>query len=182
MSTLLLCMAILSSSFWGSWHCAAMCSPTASLMTKKKSLWSYNLGRGLSYIFLGTLGGLIGSFFLDHQFYLIRIFSGVLFALILVFMGLNIIIKNKPFTLPRILGLRHFATLDRPGIYLGLLTAFLPCGWLYSYVLAAVATRSAVTGGLVMGIFWLGTLPALSAISLYMKRAIRLTPRHKHLA
>jgi sulfite exporter TauE/SafE len=179
--SLLISLAILSSSFLGSWHCAAMCSPTASLMTKKRSLWTYNLARGMSYTALGATGGFIGSFFLDHQFYIVRIISGILFATVLVIMGVQIVIYKKPFSLPRRLGLRKLVSNNSSGFYLGLLTAFLPCGWLYSYAFAAVATRSAAGGAIVMFLFWMGTLPVLSAVSVYMKRAIQTTPQAKHL-
>ncbi|MNL30529.1 hypothetical protein D3C87_1522690 [compost metagenome] len=50
-----------------------------------------------------------------------------------------------------------------------MMTAFLPCGWLYTYVMAAVATRSPWAGLLVMSLFWLGGLPALSALPTMLK-------------
>jgi hypothetical protein len=47
---------------------------------------------------------------------------------------------------------------------IGLVTTWLPCGWLYLFVLVAAATASPLTAVLVMTAFWLGTLPALTAL------------------
>jgi uncharacterized protein len=43
----------------------------------------------------------------------------------------------------------------------GLLTALLPCGWLYLFAMLAAATGDMVAGALVMLAFWLGSLPLL---------------------
>ena len=43
----------------------------------------------------------------------------------------------------------------------GLLTAFLPCGWLYLFALKAAGTGSPLQGALFMIAFWLGSVPAL---------------------
>lgn len=47
------------------------------------------------------------------------------------------------------------------GLVTGLLTAFLPCGWLYLFALVAAGTGSMLMGSLVMMAFWLGSVPAL---------------------
>lgn len=47
------------------------------------------------------------------------------------------------------------------GLVTGLLTAFLPCGWLYLFALVAAGTGSMLMGSLVMVAFWLGSVPAL---------------------
>ena len=174
-STLILSLAILSSSFWGSWHCAAMCSPIASLVARRGALWSYHLGRGCSYMLLGALGGWFGSFFLKHEFYNVRMASGVIFSIVLIFMGYQILQGKKALAALPLPWLHGFYTQQSSGFLLGLLSIFLPCGWLYSYAFAAVATQSAVGGAILMGLFWLGTLPALSAISLFMRKSIELS-------
>jgi sulfite exporter TauE/SafE len=46
----------------------------------------------------------------------------------------------------------------------GLLTVFLPCGWLYLFAIAAAGTGSPWWGAAVMGAFWLGTVPVLSLV------------------
>lgn len=73
--------------------------------------------------------------------------------------------------------------LNKPGWLIGLLTVFLPCGWLYTYVLAAVASKSAFAGALIMLLFFLGGLPALLAMPWMIKKTIeRSTLRQKKIA
>lgn len=170
----LLAFAIVSSSFFGSWHCAAMCSPIASLMARRNSLWSYHGGRLLSYSVLGLLAGFAGEFFLNSEFVFLRIIASLLLAVVLLTMGLKILVprffehnifrKVVAITQPL-----HRFSLSQSGFVVGLMTAFLPCGWLYTYVMAAVATRSPWAGFLVMSLFWLGGLPALSALPAMLK-------------
>lgn len=177
-SNLFLSFTILASSFWGSWHCVAMCSPVASLMAHKNSLRGYQLGRGFGYTLMGSASGWIGSLFLAHEIYNIRLYTGVLFALILFLMGLQAI-RQKKWTIPHGSWINRFYRPQTPGLVLGLLSVFLPCGWLYTYIFAAMATQSAYSGALVMSLFWLGGLPALSSISLFMKRSIQVAPGKK---
>ncbi|MFG0261247.1 MAG: sulfite exporter TauE/SafE family protein, partial [Novipirellula sp. JB048] len=56
----------------------------------------------------------------------------------------------------------------------GLITTWLPCGWLYLFVLVAAGTGGTWPAMLVMFAFWLGTLPALTAM---LVGARRLTPQ-----
>lgn len=177
-STLVLSLTILVSSFLGSWHCAAMCSPIASLMAHKRSLWSYHLGRGLSYILCGAFGGYIGSVFFTHELLRVRIYSGILFALILFFMGIHIF-RGKKLNLPHWRWIKFIYHPQTPGFIIGLLSVFLPCGWLYSYIFASIATQSVRGGILVMSLFWIGGLPALSSVSIIMQKSIQLAPSKK---
>jgi uncharacterized protein len=48
---------------------------------------------------------------------------------------------------------------------LGCVTALLPCGWLYGFVLAAAGTGSALRGALVLAAFWSGSVPVLVGVS-----------------
>lgn len=180
MTSVVLALGILSSSFIGSWHCAAMCGPIASLMSHKKQLLSYQLGRGISYLILGFLGGTLGQFFLNSDFVLLRYVSAGLFAFVLLIMGLRLlfpqmlkkILPNNPAhhvlqKLGRVNGVMQ------SGFLVGLLTALLPCGWLYTYVTASIATRNPLAGTLVMLLFWIGSLPALSVLPQMVKKTIQ---------
>jgi sulfite exporter TauE/SafE len=51
-------------------------------------------------------------------------------------------------------------------LVVGLVTALLPCGWLWVYVATAAGTGGAATGALVMAAFWLGTVPVLAGVGL----------------
>jgi hypothetical protein len=47
---------------------------------------------------------------------------------------------------------------------IGLLTALLPCGWLYAFALIAAGTGSAGWGAAIMVAFWAGTVPVLASV------------------
>lgn len=48
----------------------------------------------------------------------------------------------------------------------GLLTTWLPCGWLYLFILVAGGTGAVIPAVVVMTAFWVGSLPALTALVL----------------
>lgn len=54
--------------------------------------------------------------------------------------------------------------LSARGLVVGLLTALLPCGWLYLFALVAAGTGNAWVGSLVMASFWLGSVPVLVGV------------------
>lgn len=60
------------------------------------------------------------------------------------------------------------------GVAAGSLTTLLPCGWLYLFVLVAAGTGHPLPAVSVMVAFWLGTLPALTAL---VAGSFRLAPR-----
>lgn len=189
MTTGLLVLSILSSSFLGSWHCTAMCSPIASLMASRKSLWPYHLGRGTSYIALGMIAGWLGQFFLSSSFVWLRTVSAILLALTLFYSGLSLAKPDQFQKWKRASSWLHHIiyhlhgkssfSVTRSGYVVGLLTALLPCGWLYTYVTASIATQTAWGGALVMALFWFGGLPALSAVPWMMKSLIQAAPMQR---
>lgn len=56
------------------------------------------------------------------------------------------------------------------GFSLGLLLGFMPCGLLYGALAAAAATADPLAGGIGMGGFVLGTIPALGAVGYFGAR------------
>lgn len=184
-SSFWLALGVLSSSFFGSWHCAGMCGPIASLMAQRRDLVPYHLGRLIAYCSLGLLGGMLGQFFLNNNFVILRIISAVFFALILILMGFRSLF---PHFSTRYLPALHTHKLllivkriqkfhvGHSGFVVGLLTALLPCGWLYTYVTAAIATQSPWSGSLIMSLFWLGGLPALSVLPTMVRKSIQSAP------
>jgi sulfite exporter TauE/SafE len=55
----------------------------------------------------------------------------------------------------------------RPGtraVLLGMLSAALPCGWLWAFVMLAAGTGSPLGGAAVMIAFWLGTVPMMLGV------------------
>ncbi|WII73649.1 sulfite exporter TauE/SafE family protein [Bdellovibrio sp. 22V] len=178
-ATGLLVLGIISSSFFGSWHCAAMCGPIATLMKSRNHLLQYHLGRLSSYLLLGFLAGSLGEFFLNSDFVILRWISAGVLALLLCFYGIVMLAPrlqrtpawtHAPLALLRRLQAFH---VQRSGFIVGLFTAFLPCGWLYTYVAAAITTKSPWAGTLTLFLFWLGGLPALSAIPFMVRRTVQ---------
>ncbi|MBF0199215.1 MAG: sulfite exporter TauE/SafE family protein, partial [Planctomycetes bacterium] len=165
-------VALLSSS-----HCSDSCAPKTQNSLILQLI--YNMGRLCSYLLLGFIAGSMGALFdLGTAFAgmgrltallaggtLILVALGSLFSLFgfpvpkymknhRLYQGLNqIIVKVQKRAL-------SMAPVKR-SIGLGLASGFLPCGWLYAFVLAAAGTGSALTGALLMSAFWLGTVPIL---------------------
>lgn len=149
-------------------HCVAMCggiSLSQSLTGVRRAslgpMLQYHLGRLISYVTLGAilggLGGWLGSFGgLSYRFQgALKLLAG----LVMLLMGLNMLglLPGLP-TLP---GIRIPRPKGLPPLAVGLLNGFMPCGPLQSMLLLALASGSALRGGLSMLCFCLGTLPLL---------------------
>jgi sulfite exporter TauE/SafE len=61
----------------------------------------------------------------------------------------------------------------RRALVMGLLTACLPCGWLYAFVVAAAGTGSPLGGAGLMAVFWLGTLPVMVGLGVGVRALAR---------
>lgn len=176
----------------GGGHCVGMCggivgAVTVSLPGSRPRLGyvlAYNGGRILSYTLAGVAAGAVGasSFFLQN----ILPVQQALYAmssLMLVVLGLYlggiwagvtrlerlggwVWRRLQPYT-------RRFLPVDTHAraFMVGTLWGWLPCGLVYSVLIAALATGSALQGGTLMLCFGLGTLPTLLAMGL---AAVRL--------
>ncbi|MEK7590916.1 MAG: sulfite exporter TauE/SafE family protein [Patescibacteria group bacterium] len=144
---------------------------------KFQPLLMFNTGRLIGYF---LLGGLIGS--LGTIIGLSTRGTGILtilIAIVMIVMGLNIlkILPKHYCSLPlphsfsrKIQDLSESKNPFVPGI-LGALTFFLPCGFTQSMQLLALASGSFLSGGMIMFVFALGTLPALLGISVISSMA-----------
>lgn len=151
----------------GSWHCSIMCGPMSCFLTSKKQLLNYQLGRMVSYVLAGVFAGWVSQFLLTSYEWLKYVSVGLISTgLIVIYFSQKNNIKT-----PRFLHKLFFKNKDN-AFLLGFLSVTLPCGWLYSFILSALAARSAFAGALVMFIFWLSTVPALSAAQILMKKLI----------
>ena len=189
LSSLTLAFSILAASFLGSWHCAAMCGPIATLMHQRKSLAWYQVGRLCGYLLLGLLAGWLGQSTLKSDIAWLRILAGALMGLTLILGGISLLFSRQGlhfagqkwlFSLQqKVTRVSFKQTAPFAGFITGLLTLFLPCGWLYSYAFASAATQSAWGGALVMFLFWLGGLPAMSALPWMLKDIIDKNSPHR---
>jgi sulfite exporter TauE/SafE len=171
----------------GGGHCAGMCGGIVGAVSmslpgtrpRLPFLLAYNGGRILSYTLAGMLAGAIGasSFFLGHIVPVQKILYGVS-SVMLVLLGLYLAgIWHGVTYIERVGGglWRRLQPLSKrllpvrsvwQAVLLGAVWGWLPCGLVYSVLVAALAADNAVQGGLLMLAFGLGTLPTLLAMGM----------------
>ena len=133
----------------------------------------FHIGRVGGFMLLGGLLGLLGSkinYSLSFAGYLT-----IVIAFLMFYIGLQILdvvpnITKLGFHLPKFLS-KKIHSLEKSGhplmpIILGALTFFLPCGFTQTMQLASVASKSFISGSLIMGAFALGTVPVLIAVGI----------------
>lgn len=191
--------AALLAGLLGGGHCVGMCGGIVGAVTmtlpgskpKLPFVLAYNLGRIGSYGVAGVIAGAVGasSFFLDHVLPVEKVLYA-LASLMLVLLGLYLAGIWRVLTRLEALGGRLWQHLQPyskrllpvrtlpQSLMLGVLWGWLPCGLVYSVLVAAVATGSPVQGGLLMLAFGLGTLPTLLAMGM---AAVRLKKLLQHL-
>lgn len=181
-------LAVLVVGLLGGVHCLGMCGSIVGIFTtqvpKARPRWPFHLayssGRIASYAAAGALVGAIGQAGLlmrdavPIQHLLFALSSLMLIALGLYLAGVWGAVRRlerlggglwkrlQPFT-TRLLPV---STVPR-ALGLGVLWGWLPCGLVYSVLLTALASASAVKGALILLAFGLGTLPNLLAIGLF---------------
>jgi len=132
----------------------------------------FNIGRFLSYVFFGAVLGAIGGqlkISLDFTSFLVIVISFVMIILGLQMLGLKAF-RRFQFALPKsitsnIVDEKKFQSKYAPSL-MGALTFFLPCGFTITMQGLALLSGSVISGGLMMGVFALGTSPALLLIGL----------------
>ncbi len=178
---------ILVASIVGSLHCATMCGPIAAvigtaapgrdLRARSLALSGYHVGRGIGYSTLGAVAGWLGAGLERAGTTLLGIadLAGLAMIAVLVVIAVRPWLPVRPALLsigrtprPPRLATRIAQLLAKGGHgaapAIGLLTAVLPCGWLWSFVALAAATKSPASGALLMLAMWAGSLPALSSV------------------
>jgi hypothetical protein len=178
--------AIFLASLLGSLHCTGMCGAFIALAVDDRGSWrrhaalqaAYHGGRLLCYLALGAAAGAAGQLLnLGAALAGVRsaaaVFAGVtilLFAAVtlLRILGFRASGLAGPSWLGRLGRFAYVRAMKHPPIpralLIGLCTTLLPCGWLYAFVATAAGTASPLAAAAVMGVFWLGTLPAMIAL------------------
>ncbi len=174
----------------GSFHCIGMCGPLAlslplnnsSRLGRLLSIALYNLGRAITYFLMGLLFGAIGSsLFLTGYQQAISIAIGVIILIILLFgnkLSANIGFINRFHNKIKILLGKLLRQEKNVFSYLliGMVNGLLPCGLVYLAIASAVATGSALGGGLLMLAFGFGTIPLMFGLMVagrYVSLAVR---------
>lgn len=186
--------------FAGSFHCLAMCGPLhLSLLGNRKYTASFildksifNIGRILTYVFLGLLLGLISKSLPLYEIQkVVSIVTGV--AIILVYFvpkltGREIeipflsrfVVKNMGGLMQKTKGkasaIKYFG--------MGVLNGLLPCGLVYVALIASFAQLNTVNSMLYMFLFGLGTFPAMFFVVMlggWAKKMISKFPKLNYL-
>lgn len=182
-------------SLLGSLHCVGMCGGFVAFYSgttpgaRSVSPWAhltYNLGRLSTYLVLGAVAGLVGAAVnLAASASGIRQVAALVSGGLIVLWGLGLLLQaTTEFRLPTPPWLDRLLSKVLPGLQrrppvvraliLGMSSTLLPCGWLYGFAVTAAGTGSASSGILVMGAFWLGTLPAMLSVGFGVQRLARL--------
>jgi len=187
-----LVLAVLGASLLGSPHCAAMCGGFVCFFSgqggRRPSPFThaaYHAGRLAAYALLGVAAGVAGAGFdLAGRMAGLQRPAAVAAGLLMILWGGATLAAAAGFArgasaappaFRRMLSRAIAALAERPPIMralaVGLLTALLPCGWLYVFVATAAGTGSAAGGALVMTAFWAGTVPVLAGVGALTQRA-----------
>ena len=167
------CMALIGGLVAGVSARHAALHPEANIWQKFRPHLYFNIGRLLSYGFLGGLIGLLGSAF-NFTGWLLG-FLIIIAGLTMVFIGIKLIkifprFSGNFFTLPKSLSRmlrinRENQEYSHKGSFItGALTFFLPCGFTQAMQIYALSTGGFVKGGMIMFLFALGTAPGLLGI------------------
>jgi uncharacterized protein len=160
-------------------------------------LFAYQLARGLAYTGLGALAGLLGAG-LDASAAMVGIqrFAGPVMGVVLIAMAVMTLrgpgpsassplitlgARPRPSLVARLRLALAAAIRERgasAGAAAGLLSALLPCAWLWAYLAVAASTGSVASGSAVMAVFWLGSVPALLGVGVLAGAVGRRLGRH----
>lgn len=159
---------------FGSIHCVGMCGPLALAVPTIHNKWwlvvsdklLYNIGRIISYSFLGLLIGFIG-----RQLWLLGLQQGVsmLTGLLIVMAGFARLFKIKfkdnkllsKLLLPVNRALNYALRHKAGNLVVGMLNGFLPCGFVYLALVGAVNTSAPLMAMQYMFWFGMGTFPLM---------------------
>ena len=180
--------AVLFASLLGSLHCAGMCGALVAFAVGGMEAHSipariflqlaYHGGRLVTYALVGAVCGLLGAA-LDLGGSLVGLHraAAVLAGGTMIGVGIISVLQYRGWRLPRtrvpsalqwlLVSGQRLAIGLRPlprALIIGLLTAFLPCGWLWAFALIAAGTGNAAWGAAVMIAFWAGTVPVLASV------------------
>lgn len=181
-----LLVTVVAASAVGSLHCAGMCGPFVVMAcqcggktpTSRAALISYHAGRLVTYLVLGAMAGLAGATMtLAGDRVGIVQAAAVVAGLAMLTGGVISILRLSGVGFPR-LPVPGFLVHRIHGVFkttarwnptaralaIGVASTWLPCGWLYGFVLVAAGAGSLGSSLLVMAAFWIGNVPLLSLL------------------
>jgi hypothetical protein len=172
-------LAALGLGFASGFHCIGMCGPIAlSLgLSKQQQVnfhlqnFTYQLGRIITYTFLGAIVGIVGEGFQMAGFQkYISIFAGALLIVMALFSfggdfaskipAVNNALLKVKINLGKLLQKSDYSSRFLTGI----LNGFLPCGMVYMALTASLAAGGIWQSATFMAVFGLGTFPFMFAV------------------
>lgn len=176
-------------------HCVGMCGPivatvfgpgTGPASAALPRMGLYHLGRVTSYVLIGAAFGLAGSAtHLATSAPTVQAVVAIVAGALIVLMSLGLAgIVPQVATLERTpAGMRVIRAIQRAirtrsrrrHFGLGVANGFLPCGPVLAAAAVAAAAASPVDGMLAMGVYGLGTVPALVALAFLVGRMSGMT-------
>lgn len=172
-------LAALGLGFASGFHCIGMCGPIAlSLgLSKQQQVnfhlqnFTYQLGRIITYTFLGAIVGIVGEGFQMAGFQkYISIFAGALLIVMALFSfggdfaskipAVNNALLKVKINLGKLLQKSDYSSRFLTGI----LNGFLPCGMVYMALTASLAAGGIWQSAIFMAVFGLGTFPFMFAV------------------
>lgn len=164
-------------------HCVGMCAPFVMLVGRRYAApagphrpaaaqaW-YHAGRLVTYTLLGAAAGSAGAMLTSVGTLLgLQRTAAIVGGAALVLSALASLVAFGPAStrvpawLSRVIS-RLGAKVPGHPVLLGAVLGLLPCGLLYSAVMAAMTRGSAAAGAAALAAFTLGTVPALAGVSL----------------
>jgi hypothetical protein len=161
----------LMAGFVGSLHCIGMCGGFAvACGARARDTFLWHTGRTTTYAILGGLAGAFGSL-IPGPGWVVAAISGALIAWFAA--GLAGLVPEPHISIP---GVKHLATnlatrtnmAARFGF--GMANGLLPCGLVYASLAIPVSAGDPVVGALSMTAFGIGTMPALTAVALGLRK------------
>ncbi len=184
----------------GSTHCLGMCGGIAGWLGLNTAVrgtagrtgfaLAYNGGRIGGYVFLGAVAGFAGA--TGGALFGLREWGPALriaFGIVIVLIGLQLAFGWNPLRPLEAWGARGWQKLapltgrllpartPLHAMALGVLWGWIPCGLVYSVLLAAAVSGGPAEGAMVMAAFGIGTLPAMVLATAGAARLASLTRR-----
>lgn len=163
--------------FFGSLHCIGMCGPLAIFAcsssqgnsASKNGILSYQIGRIITYSFLGLIFGFLSDFFYISSF---QKFTAIFCGFVLMFsvlFSLNLDASIQKSFLGKFISNNVSLLLNnyfdkftnKSPFVIGLINGLLPCGLVYLAIAGAIVCETPVQSGLFMLAFGVGTVPAM---------------------
>jgi len=170
-------IAYISSAFLaglvGSLHCIGMCGGFAvACGGRGRDTLLWHGGRIATYAILGALAGAFGAM-MPGPGWVVGLFSTLLIVWFAA--GLAGLVPEPHVSIP---GIKHLTTklANRTNMVarfgFGMATGLLPCGLVYAALGIPMAASDPVVGALAMAAFGVGTVPALTAVAMGLRRLV----------